>query len=106
MRAQSQIWSEYTHHKTLKALIGISPNGAITVVSTLWSGHKEITQKCGVLALMEPGSNILASRVFDIHDLLPPRLSLNIPPLKGTQDQLTPVEAEEAAYIASVRIHF
>ena len=46
MRAQSQTWSEYKHHNTWKALIGISPNGAITFVSKLWSGHvsgKEIT---------------------------------------------------------------
>ena len=63
MRAQSQTWSEYKHHKTWKALIGISPNGAITFVSKLWSGHvsaKEITEKCGILALMEPGDNIKA----------------------------------------------
>jgi len=108
MRAQSQTWSEYKHHNTWKALIGISPNGAITFVSKLWSGRvsdKEITQKCGVLALMEPGDNIMADRGFDIHELLPPGVSLNIPPFKGTRDQLTPVEAEETAHIASVRIH-
>ena len=29
----------------------------------------------------------------------------NIPPFKGAWDQLTPVEAEETAHIASVRIH-
>ena len=39
MTAQSQTWSEYKHHNTWKALIGISPNGAITFVSKLWSGR-------------------------------------------------------------------
>ena len=35
MRAQSQTWSEYKHHNTWKAIIGISPNGAVTFVSKL-----------------------------------------------------------------------
>ena len=39
MKAQSQTWSEYKHQNTWKALIGISPNGAITFVSKLWSGR-------------------------------------------------------------------
>ena len=108
MRAQSQTWSKYKHHNTCKALIGISPNGAITFVSKLWSGRvsdKEITQKCAVLALREPGDNIMADRGVDIHELLPPEVNLNIPPFKGTWDQLTPVEAEKSANIASFRIH-
>ena len=108
IRAQSQTWSEYKHHNIWKALIGISLNGAITFVSKFWSGcvsDKEITQKCGVLALMEPGDNIMADRGFDIDKLLPPGVSLNIPPFKGTRDQLTPVEAEEMAHTASARIH-
>ena len=108
MRTQSQTWSEYQHHNTWKALIGISPDGAITFVSKLWSGcvsDKEVTQKCGVFALMEPGDNIMAGRGFDIHYLLPPGVGLNIPPFKGTWNQLTPAEAEETAYIASLKIH-
>ena len=39
MKAQSQTWSEYKHHNTWKALIGISPTGAITFASKLWSGR-------------------------------------------------------------------
>ncbi len=37
IRAQSQTWSEYKHHITWKALVGISPTGVITFVSKLWS---------------------------------------------------------------------
>ena len=108
LRAQSQTWSEYKHHNTWKALVGISPNGAITFISKLWSGRvsdKEITKKCGVLALLEPGDNVMADRGFDIHDILPSGVTLNIPPFKGTREQLTPEETEETAHIASVRIH-
>ena len=54
---------------------------------------------------MEPGDNIMADRGFDIHELLPPGVGLNIPPFKGTWNHLTPAEAEETAYIASLKIH-
>ena len=66
---------------------------------------KEITQKCAVLALLESGDKIMADRGFDIHELLPTRVSLNMPPFKGAPNQLTPVEAGETAHIVSVRIH-
>ena len=108
MTAQSQTWSEYKHHNTWRAFIGISPNGAITFVSKLWSGRvsdKEITQLSGVLSLLEPGDNVMADRGFIIADILPQGVTLNIPPFKGSPEQLTPEEAEETAKIASVRIH-
>ena len=108
MISQSQTWSEYKHHNTWKVLVGISPAGCITFVSKLWSGKvsdKEITQKSGVLALLDDGDNVMADRGFDIKDILPPGVTLNIPPFKGTRDQLTARETEATACIASVRIH-
>ncbi|XP_065060453.1 uncharacterized protein LOC135687738 [Rhopilema esculentum] len=106
--AQLQTWSEYKHHNTWKALVGIAPSGAITFISKLWSGRvsdKEITLKSGLLSLLDPGDNVMADRGFDIAEILPPGVTLNIPPFKGTRDQLTPEEVEETAHIASVRIH-
>ena len=39
LKSQSQTWSQYKHHNTWKALIGISPNGLVTFISKLWSGR-------------------------------------------------------------------
>lgn len=108
MKSQSQTWSEYKHHNTWKALVGISPTGCVTFVSKLWSGKvsdKEITLKSGILSLLEDGDNVMADRGFDIQGILPAGVTLNIPPFKGRRDQLTPTETEETARIASVRIH-
>eukprot|EP00794_Sanderia_malayensis_P004476 gene4476-biopygen3643 len=108
MKAQSQTWSEYKHRNTWKALVGITPTGAITFVSKHWSGRvsdKEITSKSGILSFLEPGDNVMADRGFDIADILPDGVTLNIPPFKGNRPQLTPKESEETARIAAVRIH-
>ena len=40
-----------------------------------------------------------------IEDILPQGVNLNLPPFKGTREQLTAKEVEETARIASVRIH-
>jgi hypothetical protein len=47
----------------------------------------------------------MADRGFDIADILPPGVNLNLPPFKGTREQLTASEVEETARIAAVRIH-
>ena len=38
-RAQAKTYSTYKHHNTVKALLGVNPNGAFTFVSNLWSGN-------------------------------------------------------------------
>ena len=67
---------------------------------------KAITEKSGVLDLLEPGDNVMADRGFDIGDVLEARgITLNIPPFLGERDQLSSREVEETRRIASLRIH-
>ena len=46
-RSQSATFSNYKHHNTAKALVGIAPDGSVTFVSELYTGRssdKQITQ--------------------------------------------------------------
>ena len=98
LKSQSQTWFDYRHHNNCKALVGISPNSCITFVSHLCSGRvsdRQLTRECGVLDLLEPADNIMADRGFNIEDLLPVGITLNLSPYKGQRDQLTAEEAEE-----------
>ena len=106
---QQMTFSNYKNNNTFKGLIGISPSGAITFVSSLFSGSisdKELTRQSGLLALLEKGDSIMADRGFDIEaDLIPLGVKLNIPPFLKGKSQLSENEMVATRRIASVRIH-
>lgn len=59
----------------------------------------------GFLKLLEAGDSIMADRGFLIEDILPPGVTLNVPPLLNETGQLTDNERTRTRRIASVRIH-
>lgn len=53
----SEIYSNYTGHTTFKSLIGITSCGAVSFISSLYTGSisdKAITALSGILDLLEP----------------------------------------------------
>ena len=106
--AQQLTFSSYKNHNTLKALVGITPSGAISFVSKLYGGDIsdcELTIQSGLLDKFEPGDSVMADKGFTIADLLITRgVTLNIPSMK-TQDQLTERELVQTRRIACLRIH-
>ena len=89
-------------------MVGITPSGAVCFISDLYGGNisdKKLTSECGFLKLLEPGDSIMADRGFNIQDILPPAVSLNVPPRLNELGQLTESERTITRRIASVRIH-
>jgi len=71
--AQQVTFSNYKNHNTFKALIAISPSGAICFVSDLFGGNisdKELTAQCGLLDYLEENDSVMADRGFNISELL------------------------------------
>uniref|UniRef100_A0A6P7GDE3 Uncharacterized protein LOC114340901 n=1 Tax=Diabrotica virgifera virgifera TaxID=50390 RepID=A0A6P7GDE3_DIAVI len=107
MEKQKATYSSYKHRNTLKGLIGVAPNGVVTYASKLYPGSvsdKKIVKHCGILEQMVPGDLIIADKGFLISDLLPPGVSLNIPPFLTTA-QFTPQQVIQTRTIAKARIH-
>ena len=109
MKKQAQTWSNYKHHNTWKAPADISPKGTATFVSSsLWTGRvsdKELTNCSSLLEKLELGDNIMTDRGFDIADILPSGVTLNIRTYKGGTEQLNLDETDETVRIAAVRNH-
>ena len=105
----SELFSSCKNHTTLKVLVGISPGGAITFISQLYTGHissTEIVMPSGFLNLpFARGDSVMADKGFTVQDLLPLGVCLNIPPFLGSKGQITPEEVVQTQQIASLRIH-
>ncbi|KAE9522602.1 hypothetical protein AGLY_017024, partial [Aphis glycines] len=87
MVIQKSTYSNYKHYHTLKALIGVAPNGIVTFCSNLFSGStsdKILTLHSSLLAQLEEGDLVLADKGFLIRDILPNGVHLNIPPFLNT----------------------
>ena len=93
LKRQSQCYSTYKSHTTMKALVGVDPRGSLIFVSSLFSGSisdKSITSKSGFLDMLndyvkagwlQVGDGIMADKGFTIKDELEAiGLKLNIPP--------------------------
>ena len=101
-------WSNYKGHNTIKFLVCVAPNSAITYISPLYCGRisdKALTNDCGFLDLLEPYDMIMADKGFNISDELAARsVSLHIPPGKrGTAQMLLP-NVTKTKRIANIRI--
>ena len=63
LTAQQLTFSNYKNCNTFKALVGITPSGAICFVSDLYGGNisdKKLTVESGILQLLQPGDTIMA----------------------------------------------
>ncbi|XP_077980524.1 uncharacterized protein LOC144435776 [Glandiceps talaboti] len=106
----TQLFSHYKNHVTMKGLIGIAPSGGITFVSQLYTGSisdREIVKRSGFLNMdFDVGDSVMADKGFTISDLLKEKgVSLNIPPFLERRGQLDADEVAETQEIASERIH-
>lgn len=106
---QSATYSTYKPNNTMKGLVVVAPDGAITFLSKLFTGSvsdKELVEKSGFLNLQfQPGDSVMADKGFKIQDLLSAKgVALNIPPFLQRQ-RLTEEEVRATEEIASLRIH-
>ena len=106
--AQQLTFSNYKNHNTLRALVAITPSGAVYFIYDLFSGNvsdKRLVAESRFLKLLEAGDEIMADRGFLIEDILPSDITLNVSLLLNDTGQLTDDEQTKTRRIASVCIH-
>ena len=75
LSTQSATFSAYKNTNTCKLLVGISPDGAFTFVSSLYEGSicdRDLVIASGLLDKLERGDSVMADKGFEIDDLLLP----------------------------------
>ena len=109
LRLNSELFSSYKNHTTLKGLVGVSPGGALTFISQLYTGHisdREIVTRSRFLNLpFDRGDSVMADKGFTVEDLLSLGVSLDITPFFGSKGQISPQEVVETKSIAFLCIH-
>lgn len=105
----SQLYSHYKHHHTIKVLIGIIPQGAISFISKAYGGKcsdKFVTMDSKILDNLEVGDVVMADRGFLVEDeILLRQCNLVMPSFTKGQSQLHPLDIEESREISNLRIH-
>ena len=80
----SELFSSYKHHTTLKGLVGISPKGSFAFIEQLYTSSiskREMVERSVFLYLpFSKRDSIMADKGFAIEDVLPLGISLNILP--------------------------
>ncbi|XP_057709254.1 uncharacterized protein LOC130927444 [Corythoichthys intestinalis] len=109
VKAQAQSYSHYKHSKTMKYLVGVTPQGAISFISKGWGGGasvKHITETSGILDKLLPGDMVLADRGFDIQDSVGLMCAeVKIPAFTEGRSQLDASDVESTRKNAHLRIH-
>ena len=109
LKARAETWSNYKHQNTMKYLIGITPAGAISFLSSGWGGRasdKVITLDSGFLGKLEHGDEILADRGFLVReDLASVGATLRIPSFTKGKSQLPGSCVDTSRQLSRVRIH-
>lgn len=105
----SELFSSYKNHVTLKVLVGIAPSGAITFISQLYNGsisYWEIVIRRGFISQkFENGDTVMADKGFQIADILPLGVKLNIPLFLWANTQMSAEDIVRTQQIARLKIH-
>lgn len=105
---QLATWSEYKHHNTLKFLIAVAPNSAITFLSKCYCGRasdKAVTLHSKFLDKLDKYDMLQADKGFNIASDCEARLiSLDKPPGKRGAPQLSIASCRKTKRIANQRI--
>lgn len=103
---QSEMYSTYKSHCTMKALVGIAPHGAVTFISELYGGSvsdKEIFKQSGIAELLTEGMAVMVDKGFLISDCC--KCKVYCPPFLSKQTQMPAYQVKETQAIARLRVH-
>lgn len=103
---QSEMYSSYKSHCTMKALVGIAAHGAVTFISDLYGGSvsdKELFKQSGVAEKLTEDMAAMVDKGFLISDCC--KCKVYCPPFLSKQKQMPAYQVKETQATARLRVH-
>ena len=105
---QASLLSDYKHHCTIKILVCITSNGAVSWVSPVYgerSSDIHTVRDSGFLNLLEPFDQVMADKGFEIKtDLALKQCYLRISPSAAKGSQIVKKDANDIKYCKCLHI--
>lgn len=110
LKCRNQTYSNYKKRHTLKFMVGISPSGFISFVSSIYGGKssdKFIFNDSKLLELLEPEDEVMVDRGFFIDEECAAKQVKILRPafMNPLESQLSSEDSEHSRFIASARVH-
>ena len=103
---QREVFSTYKSHCTFKAMVSMSPHGALTFVSTLFEGSmsdKQVFRQSGITSLLTPEMAVMVDKGFLVDDLVPG--TVHRPAFVTQRAQMPEEDVLQTQSIARLRVH-
>ncbi|XP_061187005.1 uncharacterized protein LOC133195157 [Saccostrea echinata] len=108
-KAQQQTFSTYKNRNTAKVLVGATPGGLVSFVSSAYGGSasdRQITERSVLMDKCDPKDSIMADKGFNVQDLFAPRnISINVPTFFRKRNRLSNKTVLNDRRISSKRVH-
>ena len=107
--AQRASFSTYKNRNTVKVLVGSTPGGMFSYVSTAYGGStsdRQIIERSEMLDKFDQFDSIMADKGFNVQDLFAPRdVHVNIPTFFSKKNRMTGEHVARDRKISSKRVH-
>lgn len=107
--AQQATYSTYKNRNTMKVLVGTTPGGLVSYVSSAYGGSasdRQICERSHLPAACEPGDSIMADKGFNVQDLFEESfVTINIPSFFTKKNRMSGGTVLKDRKIASKRVH-
>jgi hypothetical protein len=108
-RAQQATFSTYKNRNTIKVLVGSSPGGLVSYISSAYGGSttdRQIVERSNITSICDPADSIMADKGFNVQDLFQSvGVSVNIPTFFRKRNRMDSKTVLRDRRIASKRVH-
>ena len=107
--AQQSTYSTYKNRNTVKVLVGVTPGGQVSYVSSAYGGStsdRQIVERSNLPQYCDTGDSIMADKGFDVQDIFAPyNVTINIPTFFVKKNRMCGDTVLKDRKIASKRVH-